>query len=385
MRRGQWIDLATALAVFTYGALIQAPWLDNSPLGWLVPVILCGSWVFRQVRPTLVAWAMLGAAGLQAATAMQPLVADALLLGTVYNVAAHRRWRSTLPVLAAVLVWIGFMLVPRLDEFYLNPGDLGLIIAMVTLACVIGTLVRTRRLHMETLEERARQLEREQEAVKAAAAAKERTRIAREIHDVVSHTLSSAVILADGAAHKVASEPERAEKAMIMVRDAGREAMVEMRRMLDVLHEESSGGRTPQPGVADVAHLVDQARATSLPVELTLEGDWEDVSSGVGLAVYRTVQEALTNVRKHAHDVSHVEVKVRCVANHVQVRVADDGTGLRDESPAMGEVSCTSSGGGHGLVGMRERVRTLGGTVRAGARAGGGFEIVAEMPARSAG
>ena len=379
MRRGRWIDLATAVAVFAYSAVIQAPWRFGTPTVWLVPVILCGAWVFRRDRPILVAWGMVGAAGIQVAARMIPLVADVFLLGAVYNAAAQRRWRSSVPVLVGVLTWIGFMFVPRLEEFYLNPGDLGLIVLSAITVWVVGTLVRTRRQHVETLEERARQLEREQETEKAAAAAAERTRIAREIHDVVSHTLSSAVVLADGAAHKVAAEPERAKKAMIMVRDAGREALTEMRRMLDVLHEGGADDRAPQPGVADLERLVARARETSLPVELTLVGDPSGLPSGVDLTAYRIVQEALTNVRKHARDVSHVEVEVR-VTDRVRVRVTDDGAGTGDGVSSNGSSSDITSGGGRGLIGMRERARIVGGTVRAGARAEGGFEVVADLP-----
>ena len=205
------------------------------------------------------------------------------------------------------------------------------------------------------------------------AAADERTRIAREIHDIVSHSLSVVVLMADGAAERVQDQPERAREAMLTVRDTGREAIGDMRRMLGVLRTDEPGSHAPQPGVADIQGLVEAARAAGTSVELSIDGDPDRLGRGLQLTAYRIVQEALTNVRRHAGAGARAAVVVDAGPDDLVVRVVDDGhaqrTGL--EGPHHP---------GHGLVGMRERVAMHGGTIDVGPRAPHGFAIEARLP-----
>ena len=202
--------------------------------------------------------------------------------------------------------------------------------------------------------------------------AAERARIAREIHDIVSHSLSVVVVMSDGAASKVDTEPERAKSAMLGVRDTGRSALTEMRRMLGVLRDDEPGSHAPQPGIAQLQRLVEDSKKTGLPVTLTIEGEPVPVSAGLDLTVYRIVQEALTNIHKHAGSVRTVEVRLGFGESEVELRITDDGPGL-DSGPG-------GESGGHGLVGMRERVAAYGGTLDAGLRPSGGFEVKAMLP-----
>ena len=238
-------------------------------------------------------------------------------------------------------------------------------------AWVSGQLARTRRQHTQALEERNRQLEREREIQVRMAAARERTRIAREIHDVVSHNLSAVTLLADGAASAVRTDPEQARTAMLTARDAGREAMSQMRSMLSVLRSDDDADLGPQPGLDDLDVLVEEARAAGSPVRVGITGDTTDIPAGTQLALYRIVQESLTNVRKHAGPVDDVEVAIACCEDDIEVRVTDDGEG--DASSA--------ASGGHGLVGMRERVAALDGTLESGPTYGG-YEVRAVLPRR---
>jgi signal transduction histidine kinase len=227
---------------------------------------------------------------------------------------------------------------------------------------------------VDGLKERARQLEREKESQARIVAAEERARIAREIHDIVSHSLSVVVVMAEGASLKMRTEPERAEKAMLTVRDTGRNALTEMRRMLDVLRDGEPESHKPQPGIAQLGPLIEGSRASGLPVEMTLQGEPVEVTAGVDLVVYRVVQEALTNARKHAGPLlSKVAVQLRYEDDSLEVQITDDGQG-----PSAHPGS--EPGGGHGLVGMCERVAAYGGKLRTDPRPGGGFEVVATLP-----
>lgn len=242
---------------------------------------------------------------------------------------------------------------PRLEAYFLRIGDLLLLASAVVLAWSWGTFVRARRTFIAAEQQRA--VERE------------RTRIARELHDIVSHGLSATVLLAEGAAAQVHTDPDRAEQAMLRVRDTGRNSLGEMRRMLAVLRDDEPAPDLPQPGVADLERLVEDARGTGLPVVLASTA--RDLPAGLDVTVYRLVQEALTNVRKHAGEgVSRVDVVVEDRGPETVVRVSDDGAG-----------PVGSGSSGRGLVGMRERVQAYAGTLRAGSRATGGFEVEAVL------
>jgi signal transduction histidine kinase len=238
--------------------------------------------------------------------------------------------------------------------------------AFVLIAWLAGRGVRTRTRLTEELHEAAvrAQEAHEEEAVRAAAV--ERRRIAREMHDVVAHSVSVMVVQAGGARRILERDPARAVEAAAHIEEVGRAALAEMRRLLGVLHH--GDDRAPQPSMRELDALVDRTRAAGLPVSLTVEGEPRSLPAGMDLAVYRVVQEALTNAIKHA-GAAPTAVTVRWSPAHVELEVVD--TGGR---------AANGSGGGHGLVGMEERVRLYDGQLRTGRRAGGGFEVVARFP-----
>lgn len=376
LRERAWlVDLLVALAVFAYNLPILPVYAPAGPqlvVLILVSIGLCAPYLLRRRYPLAVLAVMLTAACVQLFLQAPLIPADLMLLLAMYNVATRFRWLISLLGAVAIVAWLLIAVLPGLGEDYVGIGDLGSLIVMTALVWTWGTLVRTRRDYVASLQERTRQLEREREAQAQIAVAAERARIAREIHDIVSHSLSVVVVMSDGAASKVETEPERAKSAMLGVRDTGRSALTEMRRMLGVLRDDEPGSHAPQPGIAQLERLVEDSKKTGLPVTLTVEGEPVPVSAGLDLTVYRIVQEALTNVHKHAGSVRTVEVRLRFGESQVEVRITDDGPGF--DSGPDGEP------GGHGLVGMRERIAAYGGTLYAGLRPSGGFEVTAMLP-----
>jgi signal transduction histidine kinase len=218
--------------------------------------------------------------------------------------------------------------------------------------------------------ERAAQLEREQAAEARRVVAEERTRIARELHDVVAHRVSLMTVQAGAAKTVAADDLEGALRAMEAVEQAGRQALDELRHLLGVLRPEAEvEGLGPQPGLADVPRLVDQFREAGLQVSLTMNGVRTDLPARVDLSTYRIVQEALTNVLKHAGSSARSEVRVSTDNDAVVIEVLDNGHG-----------ATILPGSGHGIGGMRERATLLGGSLDAGPRPGGGFRVAAKLP-----
>lgn len=241
---------------------------------------------------------------------------------------------------------------------------------IIGVAWLIGHIFRSTADRNAELRERAERLEREREANARAAVAEERTRIAREMHDVVAHSLSVMVVQAEAAEEMIGIDPERARKPLSAVQETGRGALTELRRMLGVLREMDEGpDLAPQPGLAGLGDLVEHVRDAGLPVELRVEGEPRPLSPTGDLQAYRIVQEALTNALKHAGP-ARAQVLVRYEADDVVIEVTDDGRGY---DPA-------TDGRGHGLIGMRERVAVCGGQMSAGRRPQGGFEVVARLP-----
>lgn len=237
-------------------------------------------------------------------------------------------------------------------------------------AWLVGYVTRVNRMRTAELRGRAERLERERDAEARAAAAEERARIAREMHDVVAHSLSVMIIQAEAAEEMIGSDPERARRPLEAVQETGRSALTELRRMLGVLREPGNGpDLAPQPGLAALDALVAQVREAGVPVSVSVEGDPRPLPATADVQAYRIVQEGLTNVLKHAGP-ARAEVRVRYAPDALVVEVADDGRGADPAAPH----------GGHGLVGMRERVAVCGGEVRAGRRPEGGFEVVARLP-----
>ncbi|HEY7283502.1 MAG TPA: sensor histidine kinase [Actinomycetota bacterium] len=243
------------------------------------------------------------------------------------------------------------------------------------IAWLAGSAMRARVLQADAAEERAALLEREREAEALRAVVEERTRIARELHDVVGHSVSVMTVQTSAVRRRLTPDQEREREALLAVERTGREALAEMRRVVGALRDaDESPALAPQPTLARVDALVVQARETGLPVELSVEGEPVPLPAGVDLTAYRLVQEGLTNAIKHA-GAHHAQVRVRYGDGHVEVEVSDDGGGVA----ASGHGDQLMNGG-HGLVGMRERVSIYGGELEAGPRDGGGFRLRARLP-----
>ncbi|GLU89854.1 histidine kinase [Agromyces sp. NBRC 114283] len=246
--------------------------------------------------------------------------------------------------------------------------------AIMLIVTLIGVTVGNRRRYLLALIARAHDLARERDQQAQLAAAAERARIARELHDIVSHGLTVMVTLADGSAATASRDPERAAEAMRSVAETGRSALGEMRRMLGVLREPggSPAELAPQPGLSAIPELIDGFREAGMPVRLTTSGVPE-ADPAVALAVYRLVQEGLTNALRHGRNAQHVEVRLQHRPGEVEVLVEDDALPPQGDAPA-------THGAGRGLAGLRERIALYGGTLDAGPRGARGWRLRATLP-----
>ena len=235
-------------------------------------------------------------------------------------------------------------------------------------AWVLGYAVRTRRAYVAELKERAARLEAEEGEWAARAVADERLRIARELHDVIGHSISLIGIQAEAATRSVRANPDMVPGYLATISTTSRMALAEMRHVLAVLRPEAKAELSPQPGVEALPELVTRLAAGGL--EIRLDAEPLNLPPGIGLAVYRIVQESLTNVLKHAGAGARASVTIARNGESVRLSVCDDGAG-----PAA-----PASSAAHGIVGMRERVALYGGSVRTGARPAGGFEVEAWIP-----
>ncbi len=239
----------------------------------------------------------------------------------------------------------------------------------------LGDNIRTRRAYLAGLEERARRLEQEKEENIRRAAQDERTRIARELHDVVAHHVSAIAVQAGAGAEIVERDPQRAREVLRFIQEASREALAEMRAMLNVLHSDGPGeDRTPQPTLAQIERLVNQSRAAGLSVTLQVEGAAQPLPEALDVSAYRIVQEALTNTLKHAGP-AHARVVVRYKPDALELEISDDGHGVLDAAP--------NADAGRGLIGMRERVVLFGGELETGPAPGQGFLVRACFPLKA--
>ncbi|MEU9061600.1 sensor histidine kinase [Streptomyces sp. NPDC048430] len=252
------------------------------------------------------------------------------------------------------------------------------VLAWTGLAGAAGDAVRSRRAFIDAIRERAERAERTREEEAGRRVAEERLRIARDLHDVVAHHIALVNVQAGVAAHVMDKRPDQAKEALAHVREASRSALNELRTTVGLLRQsgDPEAPTEPAPGLAVLDTLVDTFRNAGLPVEVACTDPDSPLPAAVDLAAYRIIQEALTNVRKHAGADAKAEVSVVRVGRTAEVTVLDDGRG-GDPRPAP------SDGGRHGLIGMRERVTALGGTLTAGPRYGGGFRVHAILPVTS--
>ncbi|WDG30487.1 sensor histidine kinase [Streptomyces sp. CA-278952] len=319
---------------------------------------------------------------------VRPGVGNFAMLVITYTVATvGERWASRL----ALVCSLSAAALSQL-RWEAEPGGSWVQVVFVTvimtvpfvLAWVLGDSLRTRRAYFDQLEERAARLEREREAQSKVAVAAERARIARELHDVVAHNVSVMVVQADGAAYVMDAAPDQAKQALETISSTGRQALAEMRRLLGVLRTgdaPESGEYVPQPDVEQIEDLVAQVRQTGLVVDFKVEGTPRPLPSGVELTAYRVVQEALTNTRKHGGPDAGASVRLVYFDDGLGLLIEDDGRGAAHELYEDGG----ADGAGHGMIGMRERIGMVGGTLDAGPRPGGGFRISALLPLKPPG
>jgi signal transduction histidine kinase len=311
------------------------------------------------------------ATGLAVATLGVPDLLGIAILVAVYSVAAYGdRWVSLAGLAAAELGAAAVQLTQGSFQWP-TPITNALVIAA---AWLLGHFVGVRRAYTARLEQTA-ELERARAEQARQAVAEERLRLARELHDVVAHSISVIAVQSGVGAHVAKTQPEEAAKALAAIEVTSRAALTELRRLLGVLRQEDEpqGDLAPVPGLADLDSLLAEVAKAGLAVRLQVEGRPAQLPAGVDLSAYRIVQEALTNVVKHAGP-ARAQVAIRYRDHEVMVEVTDDGRG------AAAPTGDGRARVGHGLIGMRERVAVFGGDLQTGPRPGGGFRVAARLP-----
>ena len=374
---GRFVDVlvAAAVAVPVFVPFATAP--EVSPLGAVLNLGTVVPLVWRRRAPFAIA---LIVAAFAMGVSLYDRPGQALQYGamvaiyTLADLGRHRwqRWGFIGALVASIPP--GALLVKNNDA-----GEFMFTLLLPMTAFLLGTLARTARERSRALVERSAQLEREREALErereaeaARAAAEERARIARDMHDVLAHAVSIMVVQAE-AGPVVRADPEQAERVFDAIAEAGRDAMAQLRRMLGVLKEEQDHGlRAPQPTIGALPGLIEHVARTQVQVRLTVEGVSRDLPSDADLAAYRIVQESLTNTVKHANALT-AEVRLRWTDHELEITVTDDGQGHDDERPGWRR-------GGAGLIGIRERAAACGGTAEAGPLPGGGYRVLARLP-----
>jgi signal transduction histidine kinase len=347
-------------------AMIAGPWWLRA----LLPLLLGAPLLARRRAPLLMwlaIWAAIALLSLLTGNPERGTAFTFVLCAAAYSLGAHDTLRRaaaglavTAPVIAAIAATGGLAMA-----FHQYHGAKAVALSSLQLAAfwLAGVLVHT---HRQAAALAARNAALQRQAEQAAAA--ERARIARELHDIIAHHLSVVVLHAAGARACGRADPATLEE----IEHSGRQALTETRRLFGVLRDpDEETGRAPQPGISELPALAGRLRAAGVQVSLSVDGDHAALPPAVTVSAYRIVQEALTNVLKHAGP-AHAEVRVGCADSAVTIEVTDDGPG-NPASPALT--------GGQGLAGMRERVALFGGDLRAGPRPGGGFAVCARLPA----
>jgi signal transduction histidine kinase len=381
------VDLVLALVLF----VLCSGWViehhASRPSLWFVAALVFPL-IFRRRAPMTVFLVIAAVAFVQCLVSV-PAVADVALLVALFTVALESDWRVV--TAAVVVLEVGVVMATvRWEPTGNNVQSFVFLTGLVFTALLAGVVVRALRSQLDWLAERAARLELERDQQATLAAVTERARIAREMHDVVSHNIQVMVTLADAASLAQVSDPDRAAEAIHEVSSTGRQALTDMRRMLGVLRDEPAPGAAatngssrpslaPQPGLRELEALVERVRGTGLEVSVQRDGLPFEVSSAAGLTVYRVVQEALTNALKHADNVTRVDVELGFADPDVTVRITDDGRARVAMPVAASSAPRPPTPGGHGLAGMAERATAFGGTLRAAPRAAGGWEVEAVL------
>jgi signal transduction histidine kinase len=375
--RAQALDLSlaligvvlTAVAVWSVN-VIATPFAGPTWLKVIWPLLIGAPLALRRRAPLLgwtIVWAGISLQALITGNSPEGVELMFVLGVGSYSVAAYSTLRRALTGLAVTAV--GCLIYGQANHDIMsgntgNEWSAAFFATAILAAWLAGVFVRSRR---EAVAQAARTAAAERQAERAVA--DERARMARELHDIVSHNLSVVVLQAAGAQAAGSSDTG---PTLEKIERSGRQALVEMRRLLGVLRQpdEPAAGPelSPQPGMAELAALAEGVRAAGLPVVLVIDGDPGRLPAAVDISAYRIVQEALTNVLKHAGQAS-AQVSVRCGADEVLIEVTDDGDGPQAARPT----------GGHGLAGMRERVALFGGELTAGPKSDGGFAVRARL------
>lgn len=372
--RANALDIALALGLTVISQIsIWSGTTNEGPKGLTVPIALAGTLglAFRRRVPALAAALTMAGWLVQAVVARSPSATWELVELLIYgfSVAAYQSRRRALTTGAAMLaaLWVVVLLDPTQE----GSGDYFTAPVLLGLPWIAGRVVRRYSAQSRELEELNVELERRRAEDLLAAQRAERSRIARELHDVVAHSLSVMVVQAGAAEEVLAQNPEAASEPLAAIRQTGKSALSEMRRLLGVLRTDADGlALAPQPGLSDLPQLLAQMRAAGLDAHLAIEGEPPAVAPGPDLAAYRVVQEALTNVLKHAGKV-RADVRVGYHDGAIEIEVTDRG--------GIGKRS--ANGSGHGLVGMHERAALYGGHVTAGPAESGGWRVHARLSA----
>ncbi len=389
--------IAVALGFFDLLSGISGdPW-TSAHLDWyvLVGAFLLIPVIFRRRRPVLASYLIMFGAWIQVFThgsygGHTPLVVrggDLALGVALYTMVTCTNRRRSLEyaglLVIGTTIWAFWRVAPGgtsvIGSTLFGAG------VIYGFCWVLGEFVGARRAYHNEMESRLRLLETERDQQAKIAVAEERARIARELHDVVAHAVSVIVVQADGAAYAIRDNPDLAETAVRTIAETGRGALHELRRLLELLRNETDerDTRTPQPDVSALPELVEKVTSAGVRVWLVFRGDLADLPATVGLGIYRIVQEALTNTLKYAGVGAEAHVRVERVGGLIEVEILDGGPGEpgQDGEEAREVVGVS---GGNGLIGMRERASVLGGTLAVGPMPGGGWQVRATFPVRGA-
>lgn len=368
--QSQIFDAVLALACAVLSMLLAVPLMDRADDRWRVIVIalalvhtLCLA--ARRVAPMTVFLVNLATALAVVALGMPTVILHLTPLIALYSVASQTPRDRAL--------WAGMLALGGLAATQVladDPADLGTVIGngvAIGAVWLVGTVVRTRQEYVRRLEERTKELQEAREELAQTAVAAERLRVARELHDVVAHSLSMIAVQSGVGGHVLDEQPEEARRALKSIEDVSREALNEMRRMLGVLRDEGGQGLAPTPGIDNVGDLLERVEKSGVKSSLQVHGVKRPLSPGLDLTAYRIVQESLTNVIKHSN-ARNVRVTVTYDAASVSLEIVDDGV-----------AGAGSSSTGMGLAGMRERVALFGGSLETGPLEEGGFRVRADL------
>jgi signal transduction histidine kinase len=367
--RAEWLPLLLTVLLWTEVAGFWVP-AEQGPRGvaLVLGTSMCAVLIARRRAPFATAAAVAAlmsvwAVGGPPAGSLAPWLA---CLVAIFAVAQERSWVRSITGAGLVLAsnWLGTLVAT--NDF----ADYVFMTVFAAGAWAAGRAVRSRQLSAHQAADEVARLAGETDRIAAAAAAEERRRIARELHDVVSHSMGVIVVQAQAAAGMLDGDAVPARHAVESIERTGREALGEMRRMLALMREDDRGDRVdPLPSIRQVERLVAEVRAAGVPVTLDIQGHQRPLRAGVDASAYRILQEGLTNVIKHARG-AHAEVVIAYLPDTIELSVRDHGRN--------GQLA---GRGGHGLVGIRERVAVFDGTVEAGPLAEGGWQIRARLPA----